>query len=67
MSGHRPMADNALDGTGKKEGRKSEHFREEDVVDIGAYIAIIGKNWWKILGQRGQIYSWLISAHHDIE
>ena len=49
MSGHRPMADNALDGTGKKEGRKSEHFREEDVVDIGAYIAIIGKNWWKIL------------------
>jgi uncharacterized protein involved in exopolysaccharide biosynthesis len=44
------MEERALDGTEKGERRRPEHFREEDVVDIGAYFTIIRKNWWKILG-----------------
>jgi uncharacterized protein involved in exopolysaccharide biosynthesis len=43
------MTEKTLDGTEKRERRTPGHFREEEMVDIGAYIAIIGKNWWKIL------------------
>jgi len=43
------MSRTAQNGTEGKQRREPGHFREEDVVDIGAYISIFGKYCWKIL------------------